>query len=329
MKNIEIRYRKMIEKILIEFEEMLTKGDTTLSQIRKLVLNKMIDEYLSISKETGSYNHLRDIFIIKKLYELNKAKKYIEIKREYEYLTDEDKEAIERIHKFFKTKQDRAIKLTLRKIRDFFDRPQREATHTLNKLVRKKTFNTIDGIKNRTKAIEEITKELAETLKVPLVNKNNKVIKMELAAYSKLNLNTAIQNVNNTAAINTGKQLGNHLVVFSSHHWTCEVCAKYAEGRVYSTDPKDQSWPYLYDLPGFKEGYNNLHPNCKHRLSGYYLIAHSKKEVEIKRKLSYNRNDIRSEQNITKYNDAQKKAKEQRIKRLKKLISMIKKESKQ
>lgn len=337
MNKLDTLYQKMINDIILEFEKALVEGKYDIAKLKKMVLEKLIKEYNELKKETDSYNYLRDAYIIQKTSEIKKASKYLETAKEkYSTANSEDKKKIlsktdnkeiEKIHKFFEQKQANVINGSLRQIRKFFDNAQKTATHKLNELVSKKTIKTIAG-ENRIKAIESLTEELKDALKVPLVNKNKKVIKMELAAYTKLNVNTALQNANNSSTINTGKELGNHLVIFSSHGWTCIVCAKYAEGRVYSTDPSDKTWPYLYDLPGFKEGYNNLHPNCKHRISGYYLIAYSEQEVANKRKLSYNSTDIRSEQNITKYNEAQRKMRIKRLNRLKKQTSMIKNNSK-
>lgn len=337
MKRLDILYQEMIKDVILEFEKALVEGNYTIAKLKKMILEKLTREYNQIKKDYNSYNYFRDVYIMQKTAELNKASKYLEAAKEKyllsnteekkKILSKEDNEEIKKIHKFFEQKQTNAINGSLRQIRDFFDNAQKTATHKLNELVSEKTIKTIAG-ENRIKAIESLTEELKDKLKVPLVNKNNKIIQMSLDAYTKLNVNTALQNANNSSTVNTGKELGNHLVIFSSHGWTCSLCASYAEGRVYSTNPKDKTWPYLYNLPGFREGYNNLHPNCKHRITGYYLIAYSEQELANKRKLSYNSNDIRSEQNITKYNENQKKIRIKRLNRLRKQMSMIKNNSK-
>lgn len=81
--------------------------------------------------------------------------------------------------------------------------------------------------------------------------------------YAKMVARSTTREAGNTARMNTGDQLGYDLVRISEHYPTCKVCAP-LQGRIYSRSGNDTRFPSLYSLPGFADGYNNMHPNCRH-----------------------------------------------------------------
>lgn len=54
---------------------------------------------------------------------------------------------------------------------------------------------------------------------------------------------------------------GYDLVEMTTHYPTCKICAP-LQGRVYSISGKDKRFPPL--SKAFKDGYHNVHPNCRH-----------------------------------------------------------------
>ena len=163
--------------------------------------------------------------------------------------------------------------------------------------------------------IADVTGKFKDNLYFNLKTAKGKNIKMSLPAYAKMNLNTMFQQAKNTASIQAVKDTGNKLVKFSKHYWTCETCAKYAEGRVYSLDRRIKKYPYLYDIPGFNKGYKSIHPNCKHLLSGYFEEGYTEKEIEENKKLSKEHKDNRSPEMVEKYNFKQEINRLERLKK--------------
>ena len=94
------------------------------------------------------------------------------------------------------------------------------------------------------------------------------------------------------------------LVQFSTHYTCCPVCGTYCEGRVYTTNKNRSDYPYLYDIPGFKKGYNQIHPLCRHRITAFY--EEYSDNVEEVKKHSNNLTDTRTEAQKKQYDNEQK-----------------------
>lgn len=100
---------------------------------------------------------------------------------------------------------------------------------------------------------------------------------MSIVPYAALVARSTTAEAQNAAKINAAGQHGYDLARFTSHAPKCAVCAQY-EGRVYAltkeaangkykgTSGEPLRFPYLYDT-AFASGYNNIHPNCRHRLT--------------------------------------------------------------
>lgn len=86
---------------------------------------------------------------------------------------------------------------------------------------------------------------------------------VRIDSYARLVARSTTREATNAAKLNTGEQFDMDLVRVSTHYPTCDVCAP-IQGRIYSRTGKDTRFPELYSLPGFRDGYMNFHPNCRH-----------------------------------------------------------------
>ncbi len=85
--------------------------------------------------------------------------------------------------------------------------------------------------------------------------------------YAELVARTATREATNKATIVEAEACGSNLVKMTSHSPTCSVCGPF-QGRVYTTDPNNKDYPYLYEH-AFKHGYNVVHPHCRHVVNAY------------------------------------------------------------
>ena len=120
--------------------------------------------------------------------------------------------------------------------------------------------------------------------------RNGKNCYMQLGAYAELVARTTEHEIRNTANINLGERIGNHLVRISSHSGACPICTPY-QGRVYSTDLSDERYPYLYDTP-FSREYQNFHPRCRHVVTQYIEELHTPEENASMREFSNRAFDV-------------------------------------
>lgn len=308
-------YEKAIQNLIEKFEKLLKQGKKV--DYQKALLNSLKKSYDEIRKQKGIVQKsLYDEYLERKISEFEKIINQSGIAPDYDYkkFTEIDSKNVEKLYTTFTKKIKRAEQGIGKQVNDFFTKEENDYIKQLNEAVRDEIIERQLG-KTKGEAIADLTQKLKDDLFFKLKTKSGKNIKMSISAYAKLNINTVFQQMRNTASIQASKDTGTKLVKFSSHHWTCEVCARYAEGRIYSIDKKVKKYPYLYEtVPGFNKGYNSIHPNCKHLLSAYYEEAHSKEEVEKAVKLSNNNSDIRNEQDIKKYETKQEINKLQRVK---------------
>lgn len=137
--------------------------------------------------------------------------------------------------------------------------------------------------------------KLTQTLKAKGIEsvsyvRNGKTCYMQLDAYAEMVARTTAHEIRNTANINLGERIGNHLVRISSHSGACPICTPY-QGRVYSTDLNDERYPYLYDTP-FSMEYQNFHPRCRHVATQYIEELHTPEENASMREFSNRAFDI-------------------------------------
>ena len=307
-------YEESLKNLILKFERLLKEG-------RKInheayLLKELQRSFEEIKKQKKIIQMtLNDEYINRKIKEIERAIKVsdVEIKYDYKQFTKIDTDNVIQLYKIFNDKTRKAEKGIGRQIQEFFSDQEKRATSELNSFIRDELVSRELG-KSKKEAIASLTEKLRDNLYFTLRTETGKKIRMSLPAYAKMNLNTMFQQAKNTASIQAVKDTGSKLVKFSSHYWTCETCAMYAEGRVYTLDRRIKKYPYLYDIPGFNKGYKSIHPNCKHLLSGYYEEGHSKKEVEENKKLSENQEDNRSPDMIKKYETRQEINRLERVK---------------
>lgn len=140
--------------------------------------------------------------------------------------------------------------------------------------------------------------------------------------YAAMVARTTTAETQNTAQVVQGNAWGYDLVRMTSHYPTCEVCAMY-QGRVYALtkeaangkykgkNGKPLRFAYLYDT-ALVDGYNTIHPNCRHRFAIFPANAYTKDELaEFSRQSMQPFADLRSDTERKAY------AREQAVKRKK------------
>lgn len=320
-------YEQALNNLVKMFEENLREGKK-IDYERALLLNlKKAFEEIKEQKKIIQMT-LNDEYLNRKIKEIESSIKVNNVALDFNYtkFTEIDIENVNGLYKVFNDKLNRAEKGIGKQIQSFFTEQEKRDTSELNKILRDELVLRELG-KSKEQAIAGVTGKLKDNLYFTLKTDKGKHIRMSLPAYAKMNLNTMFQQAKNSASMQAVKDTGNKLVKFSSHYWTCETCAKYAEGRVYSLDKRIKKYPYLYDIPGFNKGYKSIHPNCKHLLSGYFEEGYTEKEIEENKKLSKEQKDNRSPEMIEKYNLKQEINRLERLKKgIKEKIDVIENE---
>lgn len=126
-----------------------------------------------------------------------------------------------------------------------------------------------------------------------------------ISVYAEMVARSIVAETQNTCVKNVMKEHDKDLVKMTSHYGCCPVCAVY-EGRVYSISGKDSRFPSLKSLPGFKDGYNNLHPRCAHRINAF-IEKYNDIEKEIKNSNRPFEVDKDKEASVNAYYEEQKK----------------------
>ena len=117
-------------------------------------------------------------------------------------------------------------------------------------------------------------KQQQKQLKKELLDKNITCIKDKLGrninvtSYATMVARSVVAETQNTCIKNLAKEYGHDLVKMTHHATSCHICSPY-EGKIYSISGNSDKYPSLKTVPGFRDGYNNLHPNCKHRIFVY------------------------------------------------------------
>lgn len=99
---------------------------------------------------------------------------------------------------------------------------------------------------------------------------------MRLDTYAALVARSTTAEAQNASKLEMAEQYDYDLAWFTKHSPTCGICAQYedrifaltkeaANGKYKGPGGEPLRFPYLYDT-AFVSGYNNIHPNCRHRL---------------------------------------------------------------
>lgn len=122
--------------------------------------------------------------------------------------------------------------------------------------------------------------------------------------YAEMVIRTTTAECTNLGTTNQLRELGHDLVQLTEHRGACPLCVPY-EGRVYSVSGDTSGYPPLSDVPGFREGYQTMHPNCRHRVSPY-VAALDRNRSETQERSNRPYEDTRSEAEREAYDREQK-----------------------
>lgn len=158
-------------------------------------------------------------------------------------------------------------------------------------LIRKVTLETTAKKLSQGQTIRQMQKQLAEELQ-----KNN-INYVEYADgkrhgikdYANMAARSTTAEAQNKAKIVQGEDWGYDLVRMTKHYPTCEICAMYqdrvyaltkeaANGKYKDKNGKSLRLPYLYDT-AFADGYDTIHPNCRHLISIFPARAYTLDEL--------------------------------------------------
>lgn len=207
-------------------------------------------------------------------------------------LTQLHKEAIELIAENIINNLNEATNLIGRRIED--EIREKGLNSTADK------FATGNTIRQQQK---ELTKSLIDNNITSIKDKLGRNI--SVSAYAEMLARSIVAETQNTCVQNTMFEHGHDLVKMSTHFGTCSVCATY-EGRVYSITGYDERFPRLDSIPGFNQGYNNIHPRCRHRISPY-IEKYNDIEKDIKNSNRPFEVDKDKEASLKAYQEEQKK----------------------
>ena len=259
-KLIEI-YKEAEQRLIKIIAEKEIKGNQTnfyeemLSQVQQEILKLQI------------YNTQWATDITKQLYEqaYKEAIKALEIN--IDSLTQLHKDAIELIAENIVSSLNEATSLVGRQIEDKIreiglkDASMKFATGNTIKQMQKELVNSL---------IDEGLTGIKDKL-----GRN-----IPISVYAETLARSIVAETQNTCVKNTMKEHDKDLVKMSKHYTACPVCVPY-EGRVYSLSGKDDRFPSINNVPGFKAGYNNIHPRCRHRITPY-IEKYNDIEADIK-----------------------------------------------
>lgn len=144
---------------------------------------------------------------------------------------------------------------------------------------------------------------------------------MRLDTYAALVARSTTAEAQNASKLELAKENGYDLARFTQHRPTCDICAQYenrlfaltkeaANSKYKGPDGRLLRFPYLYDT-AFVSGYNNIHPNCRHRLVivvSAFLSSEELAEWSIKSMRPFA--DNRGERDRRAYAEAQAKNRE-------------------
>ena len=104
----------------------------------------------------------------------------------------------------------------------------------------------------------------------------SRAYQVSLDSYAMMVARSTTREAGNLGRINQLVENGHDLVKITEHYPTCSICAPF-QNRVFSISGKDKRFPPL--SMAFKNGYNNIHPNCRHTVIPWIESLHTKEEI--------------------------------------------------
>ena len=259
-KLIEI-YKEAEQRLINTIAEKEVKGNVT------TFYNEMLKQVQQELLRLQIYNTQWATDITKQLYEQAYKEAIEALEINIDSLTQLHKDAIELIAENIINSLNEAVSVVGRRVEDSIreiglnDASMKFATgNTIKQMQKELTNNLIDegltGIKDK-------------------LGRN-----IPISVYAETLARSIVAETQNTCIKNVAKENGHDLVKMTSHYGACPVCVPY-EGRVYSLSGKDKRFPSIKNVPGFRDGYNNIHPRCSHRI-GVWVEKYGDAEKEIK-----------------------------------------------
>ena len=125
----------------------------------------------------------------------------------------------------------------------------------------------------RKKVLQGYEQKLLDGKVMQLINKNGKVMNFRVDSYSDLVSRTRIGEAQVAGTIDATQANGINLFKVTSHNTQSVICAPH-EGKIYSSDPNDPKYEYLYGYGEHGELNKPVyHPRCLHRLMPYVDVS--------------------------------------------------------
>lgn len=134
--------------------------------------------------------------------------------------------------------------------------------------------------------VRDIIKDTLSKENASMVIRYSNGAKMPLDAYASMLARTSRIESSNTGSFDRCKKLGIDLVRCTTMPGCCAYCRMY-EGKVYSISGNDPRFPALYKT-ALQNGYNIMHPNCRHEFIPFVEQMQSPSEMETLIKNSNN-----------------------------------------
>lgn len=171
--------------------------------------------------------------------------------------------------------------------------------------------------------IQEMRRDLLKSLQnsttpavIGVETRNGRVV--PLKSYASMAARTSVAEAQNRAKVMYCLQSDIDLLKCSKHTPTCEICSLYqdrvyaltkeaAAGKYKGPNGEPLRFPYIYDTV-FVDGYETIHPNCRHRMSPFVAEAYTPEEVaEYSRQSMQPFADVRSDAERKAYQASQVK----------------------
>lgn len=127
-----------------------------------------------------------------------------------------------------------------------------------------------------------------------------------LDSYAEMVARTTTREATNLGTFNQLTDNGYDLVQMSTHYPTCDICSQY-QGRVYSISGTDSRFPALYQT-AMSEGYQTIHPNCRHVLTPWVdELATDDERSNAQERSNAPFEDSRSQRELNVYRNEQRR----------------------
>lgn len=148
---------------------------------------------------------------------------------------------------------------------------EKTARDYINSATKKKIIGRIATGEITGDTVSEVAGDIQKAIKDDgfnaLVDRGGR--RWELGSYSEMLTRTKMTEARNLGLHNAMRELGEDLVIVSSHSNPCQRCAPY-QGKVFSLSGKHPNYQSLESVKNENNGYGLFHPNCAHVATAYF-----------------------------------------------------------